>query len=180
MKKNNKIALAFGGNIGETSRYFEKAIKELTANELVVENVSPVFSTPAVNCEDNANDFCNCIITGFWQKSPIKLLKLCQKIELLIGRPKKHSSNESRLIDIDIILFAEQVINNKELIIPHPRAHERLFVLIPLNEVASTWEFPNLNFKTEEILNNLKKEQSELFNIIYSSREKISKSVIFQ
>ena len=174
MDKYYKTALALGGNIDNILQNFTTAVNYLTENEFIIDKMSSVYTTPPVNCEEGANDFFNCIVTGYWKKPPQDLLHLCQTIELLIGRPEKHSSNESRLIDIDVILFEDQIINTSKLCVPHPRAHERLFVLIPLNEVASTWIFPTLNSKTETLLKNLKIKEPGLFNRIHQSGQKQS------
>jgi 2-amino-4-hydroxy-6-hydroxymethyldihydropteridine diphosphokinase len=174
MTRSKKTALALGGNIGNSVQHFREVLSNLTENGFTIDKTSSIYTTPAVNCEAGANDFYNCVITGYWKYSSLKLLELCQKTELLVGRPKKHSSYESRVIDIDIILFNNQTIATKDLKIPHPRAHERLFVLIPLNEIAPEWAFKNFNLKTREILNSLKNKQTDLFNKIQQSKQNIS------
>ena len=91
----------------------------------------------------DAHDFLDRAVTGVWHDSALELLKLCQKIEVEAGRPVIHSSRESRVLDIDIILFGNEMISLPELIIPHPRARQRRFVLEPLAEIAHDWQFPD-------------------------------------
>jgi 2-amino-4-hydroxy-6-hydroxymethyldihydropteridine diphosphokinase len=170
MKILNKTVLAFGGNLGNTLLFFKKAIIHLNANGFFSSESSPIFKTPAVNCESEANDFYNFVLTGYWYKSPLELLELCQKTEQTIGRPENHTSNESRLIDIDIIFLGNLCTKTEKLTIPHPRAHERLFVMIPLNEVAPDWIHPIINLPVEEILNKLKTQDVKLFNNIYETK----------
>jgi 2-amino-4-hydroxy-6-hydroxymethyldihydropteridine diphosphokinase len=177
MNTYNKVALALGGNIGNTLEHFKRAINHLIENGFIINKSSSVYTTPAVNCEQGANNFYNCVITGYWKNQPKELLSLCQKTESSIGRPAKHSSNESRIIDIDIILFKNKTINTNTLSIPHPRAHRRLFVLIPLNEIAASWSFPTLKSDTEVLLNSLKIKETELYYKINNTKQKINLSL---
>ena len=105
--------------------------------------ISSLYSNPAVNCIPNTPDFINGAIIGKWNKTPEELLVLTQKIEIELGRQKIHRSNMSRTLDIDIILFGNIIMSTEKLIIPHPRAKERDFVLVPLNEIAPVWTFPD-------------------------------------
>ena len=88
----------------------------------------------------------------------MELLKLCQSIEIALGRPAQHSSRESRIIDLDIILFGSEVIKSEVLTIPHPRAAQREFVLRPLNEIAPEWLFPDRQKTVSELFAALNKQ----------------------
>jgi 2-amino-4-hydroxy-6-hydroxymethyldihydropteridine diphosphokinase len=69
-------------------------------------------------------------------ETPESLLAKLQSMEREFGRGPKHVMNEARLLDLDIIAFGNEIRNGPELTLPHPRAHERRFVLQPLSEIA--------------------------------------------
>ena len=150
-----KIAIALGGNIGDVSNTFLQAITKLKENGLIDIVFSSLHSNPAVSCIPDTPDFTNAALTALWGKTPEELLELCQKIETEFGRPKIHSSNQSRVLDLDIILYGNLIINKEYLQIPHPRAHKRSFVLIPLAEIAPDWIFPTENCTIKDLISNL-------------------------
>jgi len=150
--KLNKIAIALGGNIGNSKTIFCSAISELGKGG--VENIkkSALFHSKPENCPPGSPDFTNAALIGEWAGSPDELLKLCQQIEISTGRPAKHDFNAPRTLDLDIILFGSEIINSPDLQIPHPRAASRLFVLKPLAEIAPDWIFPGINKTVKQIL----------------------------
>lgn len=143
-EKRYNVALGVGSNLGFPEKNIEKAAELLAEAGLENIKISPIYRTKPVDCIPGTPDFTNCAFTGTWSGTPQMLLKVCQKIEQKIGRPKQHSSHEARIIDIDIELFGESEIDSKELIIPHPRMTERYFVLAPLNDIAPDWQIPNV------------------------------------
>ena len=153
MKNMEDIAIALGGNIGDVSESFQKAVALLKENGVKDIIVSSLYANLADNCIPGTPDFTNAALIGGWGKSPQELLLLCKQIETTLGRPKEHTSNTSRIIDLDIILFGSQIINEPGLHIPHRRAHKRLFVLIPLAEIAPNWVFPGKNLSVKNMLN---------------------------
>ena len=137
-----KIAIMLGGNLPDTLEKMNFAVEKLQNSGFSVDNISTVFCSEAVDCVPGTPDFLDRAVTGKWNNSAEELLKLCQSIEVASGRPAIHSSRESRVLDIDIILFGDEVINLPHLTIPHPRAMQRQFVLEPLAEIAPDWNFP--------------------------------------
>lgn len=128
--------LGFGGNIGDTEEVFLRAIRMLEKKGFRIEKVSSFFETEAEGCEPEAKPFLNAAVSGFWGKTPLELLKVCQEIEQANGRPKEHPHWVSRTLDIDLILFGNIVMKTDELTLPHPRAGERDFVLLPVKEIS--------------------------------------------
>jgi len=149
------VALALGGNLGNVPETFSATVKRLEQNWLYNVVVSSLYSNPAVNCLPGTPDFINCVMIGKWNKTPEELISLTQKIEIALGRPKAHERNTSRTLDIDIILFGEMTIFTGKLTIPHPLAKERVFVLVPLNEIAPDWIFPDTGKTVNAILKEL-------------------------
>jgi 2-amino-4-hydroxy-6-hydroxymethyldihydropteridine diphosphokinase len=92
-------------------------------------------------------------MTGIWGESLHELFETCKSIEVKAGRPEGHPRYASRPLDIDIIFFGNLVYHDKILTIPHREASERLFVLIPLADVASDWIFPGKDITVAQMLN---------------------------
>ena len=147
-----RIALALGGNIGQMEDTFNEVIILLMKAGLKDIRVSSILSNPAVGCIEGTPDFKNAALTANWEKSAEELFGICQKIEQTLGRPKEHKSNMSRTIDIDIILFGDEIIDIPGLKIPHSRAQKRGFVLIPLNQLSPDWIFPDTKKSVSESL----------------------------
>lgn len=90
--------------------------------------------------------------SGWWGGSPEELRAVCVKLEQCAGRPEKHDSAASRTLDLDIVVFGDELIDTDTLRIPHPKARERLFVLEPLAEIAGDLTFPETSITVTEVL----------------------------
>lgn len=150
-----EVFLAFGSNKGEPAAFLRSALAGLTAGGFEVKKVSPLYETDPVDCEAGTPRFLNGIIAGSWRGTPETLLELCQHLERQAGRPEKHSSRQSRELDLDIILFGDRIIRSDKLTVPHPRASQRAFVLVPLNDLAPDAVFPDSGKTVRELLNDL-------------------------
>ena len=136
MNTNVKLAyLGLGTNLGDKKANLRAAVNILNSNESVdVVALSSLYSTQPVGVKDQP-DFINAVIAIQTTLSPVELLKLCNNIEHQLGRVRTIRWGP-RVIDIDILLYNDVVINDNDLIIPHPCIMERAFVLIPLAEIA--------------------------------------------
>jgi len=127
------VYLGLGTNIGDRCENIGKALRMLS--ELVVlECVSSLYETEPIGYKDQP-PFINAVCRVDTELKPHLLLDEIKTIESGMGR-KPSLRNAPRVIDIDILLFNSLVINTEKLIIPHPRLHERAFVLVPLAEIA--------------------------------------------
>lgn len=153
------VTLMFGGNLGDVKTSFESGLNELEKSGFKIEKKSRVFVTEPVDCVPGTPDFWNMAVSGAWEKTPQELLKVTQHIERESGRPAEHSSREARTLDIDIITFGEMVVKEENLIIPHPRAQVRLFVLEPLFEIAPELRFPDSGQKVSTLLFQVKNSE---------------------
>lgn len=149
------VAIAFGGNMGNPELIFNQAINLLDENDFLVTKKSALIRNPPIDCVDGTPDFFNGAIIGKWGKDAITLLSLTQKIETTLGRPKKHQRNMPRTIDLDIILFGDQIIKSEKLTIPHPKAQNRTFVISPLNDIAPDWIFPDTKGSVSEVFRTI-------------------------
>jgi 2-amino-4-hydroxy-6-hydroxymethyldihydropteridine diphosphokinase len=140
-----EVVLALGSNIGDKVQNIEAAYT-LIANEIgIITKKSSFLKNPSVGFESQ-NEFVNTCIKVETKLSCNDVLKSLQSIEKRMGRVKTTHIYEDRIIDIDIIFFGDLIINQPNLKIPHPRYHERSFVLKPLKELGETTD-PRLNFK---------------------------------
>ena len=133
------IFLGIGSNLGNRIANIEKAKSLLLQNDINFISVSNYYETPSWP-DPNKPKFLNIVLKVFCNLKPLELLNLCKIIEVKLGR-KKTYKNSPRICDIDIIDFKGLVTNDK-LNLPHPRMHERNFVLLPLFEIEKDWVHP--------------------------------------
>ncbi|MBE6356062.1 MAG: 2-amino-4-hydroxy-6-hydroxymethyldihydropteridine diphosphokinase [Lentisphaerae bacterium] len=139
----SQIVVMLGGNLPGSREAMASAVKKFAFSG--VENIvcSKVITSTAEDCVPGTPDFLDMALTGEWDGSTAELLALCQQFEREAGRPEKHSSRESRILDCDIIFFDDMIVDTPQLTIPHPRAQKRRFVLEPLSEIAPELCFPD-------------------------------------
>lgn len=116
--------------------------------------LSSIYETEPVDNEDQP-DFINCVVEIETSIPPFDLLIFLQGVETAIGRERIEEQGP-RVIDLDIIFYNNLVIEIEDLIIPHPRAHLRRFVLEPLFEIAPDFIHPSLKVSVCELLDNLR------------------------
>jgi len=145
------IALSLGANLGARRQTLVRAIGALRRGGLREVRVSRFYETEPVSCKLGAPLFVNCALTATWCGAYRELLVLCQSIEATLGRPFPRQSDEARAIDIDILLLGNNVLHDPILTVPHPRMTTRLFVLVPLAEIAPGWVVPGLDRNVAEL-----------------------------
>jgi 2-amino-4-hydroxy-6-hydroxymethyldihydropteridine diphosphokinase len=135
----SRAALALGGNVGDVAEAFAMALKALAAHpDVVLVARSSVYRTPPWGVTDQP-DFLNMAALVDTQLPPRDLLALCLSIEREGGRVRDLRWGPRR-IDIDVITYGDETIDEPDLTVPHPRAAERAFVLAPLAEIAPDLE----------------------------------------
>lgn len=149
--KNNTVYLAIGSNINP-QKNIAFALKHLAKIGQII-SVSKLIKTKPVGYLKQA-DFLNGAIKFKTALSPENLLKELKSIEKLLKRNTPFR-NGPRTIDIDIIFYGNLILNTPDLIIPHPRASERYFVLKPLAEIAPCKVHPVFKKTVNTLLNNL-------------------------
>ena len=153
------VALSLGGNTGDVPLYFRRALKKLQDGGLCEISISSLYRTAPVGCAKGTLDFINAAVTGKWNSSLESLHGLCMKIEIEEGRPANHEKYASRTLDLDIVFFGDTVYSDSRITVPHSEARNRLFVLIPLAEIAGDNVFPGEKMTVGEIL---EKHSSEI------------------
>jgi dihydroneopterin aldolase/2-amino-4-hydroxy-6-hydroxymethyldihydropteridine diphosphokinase/dihydropteroate synthase len=127
--------IAIGSNIGNRASFIEKSIAMLkTRGTLILDSSYMYESDPMYVTDQRA--FLNCVVKVHTLETPASLLALLQEIEADLGRESldTRETNGPRPIDLDILFYDKIILNEPDLIIPHPRLQERLFVLKPLVE----------------------------------------------
>jgi 2-amino-4-hydroxy-6-hydroxymethyldihydropteridine diphosphokinase len=157
MKANKKIVntsfICLGTNQGDREKNLKTALKEIE-KFCKIKKKSSIYETEPVEYK-NQGEFLNMIIEIKTDISPTTLLKNLQKIENKMGRIRE-IKNGPRIIDLDILFYEDKIINTQNLKIPHPKLHERKFVLIPLEEIAPNKIHPKIKKDIRTILKNLK------------------------
>ncbi len=145
--------LILGSNLGDRRKYLSDAADLINKRLGTIQTCSSIYQTASWGRHDQP-DFINQVIRLSTELSPGDLLKGILKIELDLGRQRAQKWG-SRTIDIDILLFEDQVINKPELTIPHPFLHERRFCLQPLSEIAPDYIHPVYIKTITTLLNDL-------------------------
>jgi len=130
----DRVAVALGSNLGDRRAHVDFAVSSLQGllSEL---RVSSYFETVPFGVEDEQPLFLNAAATGTTGVSPADLLRELLSIEHSRGRERPHPK-AARTLDLDLVLYGERIIEEPDLIVPHPRFRERRFVLEPLTEIA--------------------------------------------
>jgi 2-amino-4-hydroxy-6-hydroxymethyldihydropteridine diphosphokinase len=158
--------LSLGGNVGNVIDAISHAAGVLPQYGLSNVKLSPLYRTLPIGCEPGTPDFINAVIVGDWSGSPEELLRLCHKLETEAGRPEGRAKNSPRVLDVDIILCRNEARKDPELILPHPLAVKRLFVMQPLCDVAPKAVFPDSGLPADVLLRQLRVSLSEQEQVI--------------
>ena len=156
-----RVFLSLGSNLGDRRRYLEAALSLLREEGAVrVVACSQVYETTPWPEPGSPREtwYLNCAVEIETELPPRRLLRLTQAIEAQSGRPRRPEPPGRagpRSLDIDILLYADQVIAEDRLQIPHPFLHLRRFVLIPLADIAPQVEHPTLYQSIADLLGEL-------------------------
>lgn len=147
----NKVFLGLGTNLGDREANLKMAI------ESIIENIGPVVSSSSVYETEpwgfRTKDLFLNMVAGVETKlKPSGLLGRMLMIEAKMGRLRSGKEYSSRIIDLDILLYGEEILDSKSLVIPHPKLHERRFVLVPLCEIAPDLVHPVLKKSIKQLL----------------------------
>jgi dihydroneopterin aldolase/2-amino-4-hydroxy-6-hydroxymethyldihydropteridine diphosphokinase len=157
------VYLSLGSNIGDKSGAIDHAIDMIAkiSGTSIVAKSSVYKTAPWGNIYQD--EFLNLVIGINTQLEPKDLLEELLAIEHKMGRVRK-GKNSPRIIDIDILFFGSLIINQPNLVIPHPRMHLRNFVLIPMNEIAPELVHPVLKKSIKELCTD-SKDKSRVIKI---------------
>ena len=136
-----ECGIALGSNTGDRLAHLRAAVAALREVDPLLE-VSPVYETAPVDCPDGSSAFLNGVAILSWTDTPEALLQFLRSIECRLGRPSERARNAPRTIDLDILYAGDAILTGDELLLPHPRLHERRFVLQPLCDLRPDLVLP--------------------------------------
>jgi 2-amino-4-hydroxy-6-hydroxymethyldihydropteridine diphosphokinase len=155
--KSELAIIALGSNLGNSRKIILDAVARLQKFSEKPILKSSLWQTTPVDCPPNSPKFVNAVV-GLIPKeneTPESLLKKLRELEKEFGRAPKTIMNEPRPLDLDLIAFGNEIRNSPELILPHPRAHLRKFVLQPLGEIAPDFILPGQGMTVSQLLAGL-------------------------
>ena len=145
-----EVYISLGTNRGKRLHNTRGALEKLH-NVIAVERVSSFYLTQPIGVKGGW--FINCVVKGRTEKEPRRLLEDLLQIEKEMGRVR--GAIEKRTIDLDILFYGDEIIQEDNLRIPHPRAHQRRFVLVPLVQINPHLKHPFLGKTAETLLDEL-------------------------
>ena len=139
-----RSVLALGSNLGERLANLQGAVDSLADTpDVWVTAVSPVYETQPLDAPDGSVDFLNAVVLIDTTLSARTLLERALAIEDAFGRERTEQPGSPRTLDVDLIVVADRRSNDENLVLPHPKAHQRAFVLAPWNDVEPDAEIPD-------------------------------------
>jgi 2-amino-4-hydroxy-6-hydroxymethyldihydropteridine diphosphokinase len=149
--------IALGSNLGDSVGVMEAVLDRLRAWSDRPLRCSSFWRSRPVDCPPGSAWFVNAVVAlrPRAHETPESLLEKLQALEREFGRRPKRVLNEPRPLDLDLIAYGDEVRSTMDLTLPHPRAHQRGFVLAPLREVAGEMVLPGQLRSVEELLLNL-------------------------
>ena len=156
-RKWHKVYIAFGSNMGDKENYINNGINEIKSTPYFRNlNVSEFYySTPYGGVEQD--DFVNGVLEVDTMLEPYELLKFLHEVEQKANRERIQHWGP-RTLDLDILLFDDEILDEKDLVIPHKDMKNRDFVLVPLAQLAGYKRHPIYGITIEDMVNNLKEE----------------------
>jgi 2-amino-4-hydroxy-6-hydroxymethyldihydropteridine diphosphokinase len=139
-----RCVLAIGSNLGDRFGSLQGAVNSLADTpEVWLTAVSPIYETEPVDAPEDSKTFLNAVILIDTTLSARTLLDRAQAIEDAFGRERTGVRGEPRTLDVDLIVVGDRRANDEDLVLPHPQAHERAFVLAPWHDVEPDAELPD-------------------------------------
>ena len=142
LKPIRQLILSLGSNLGDREANLQGAVDALRDTpDVVVVEVSPVYETQPIGGPEESGPYLNIVLLADTTLAVDLLLERAQAIEQAFGR-ERSVPGAPRTLDVDLITYGQKTIETEELTIPHPRAHERAFVLVPWIDVEPEASLP--------------------------------------
>ena len=148
------ILVALGSNLpgpaGTPAQALAAACQSMAAKGIAITESSRIWFSAPVPASDQPW-YCNAVVRVDTNLSADRLMAALKDIETSLGRVRI-KKNEARVLDLDLVACNDDVLESPDLVLPHPRLHQRAFVLMPLREVAPDWVHPVLNASVEDLI----------------------------
>ncbi len=151
----NEVYLGIGGNLGDRLQNIRTAIELISDRIAIPKKTSSVYMSEPWGFE-HAKHFTNAVVMLITDKSIDDIFKIITSIELEMKRVRSNSGYQGRTMDIDILFYDSNIIESDSLIIPHPKLQDRLFVLMPMCEIAGEFEHPIFRKNINTLLQDCK------------------------
>lgn len=151
----NRIFLGIGGNLGDRIANIQNAVSLLEQKFGAAKKVSSVYLSEPWGFT-HAKYFTNIVAEFETNFSSEEVLDVCLSTENQLKRKRSGCGYEGRTMDIDLLYFNSEIINTQRLVIPHPRMNDRLFVLLPMCEIAEDWICPVTGKSIRELVDECK------------------------
>ncbi len=149
-----RAGIAIGSNLGDRLAHLAATRSDIArlpgvSGPLIL---SPIYETEPVGSGEQSGAYLNAVMEVEFHGQPIDLLESLQRIEAEHGRPSKRPRNAPRTLDLDILYIGNLTLSNDEVVIPHPRLHQRRFVLAPLADIRPELILPGQQRCVAELL----------------------------
>jgi 2-amino-4-hydroxy-6-hydroxymethyldihydropteridine diphosphokinase len=162
-----RVGIALGSNLGERLSHLSAARTALQGLATVGESFlqASIYQTEPLLCPPDSPPFYNTVVEFDYLGLPLELLQITQDLEKILGRTSVPVRNSPRVIDIDLLYFGGEIICDPVLTLPHPRLHQRRFVLQPLAEICPKLVLPGHALRIEELLESLDSVEPPLISV---------------
>lgn len=154
------FGIALGSNLGDRAENLRRGVALLRERVpgLVVRASAPVYETDPVECAPGTQAFLNTVIEVEASLTPRELHAHLQAIEQALGRPVSREKNSPRSLDLDLLYAGDLISDDPALILPHPRLHQRRFVLQPLADIRPDLVLPGQSVPVSRLLSQLSED----------------------
>jgi 2-amino-4-hydroxy-6-hydroxymethyldihydropteridine diphosphokinase len=146
-----RVFVGLGSNLGDRAARILGGVRGCVEHGFRLTHLSPVYETTPVGGPAGQSNYLNAAAIFEIGLDAMVVLRILQQVEAREGRVRR-APNEPRTLDLDLLLFGEETRSHPDLVIPHPRLHERLFVLRPLADIAPDAVVPNFRATVRELL----------------------------
>lgn len=168
-----KVFIALGSNQGDRQSNLKGAIACLSKKDVIVLQQSSVYETEPWGASAGQPHYLNQVIEIETSLPPESLLAVCQSCEKSLGRTAEQGHMQARIIDIDLLYYGDLCLQTPALTLPHPALYNRMFVLVPLLEIAEDWTDPSKGQAIWELYDACR-DETEV--VVFNEKDQISGS----